>query len=70
MEEDALRAELDQVTSELMAAQTEYASLGAKVPAWQHGSRRSRRLSKLLNLQRAPSRCPPRDTAPMLSSLS
>lgn len=31
MDEGALRAELDQVTSELTAAQTEYASLGAKV---------------------------------------
>lgn len=31
MEEDGLRAELDQVTSELASARTEYASLGARV---------------------------------------
>ena len=31
MDDDALRSELDQVTAELSAARTQYASLGAKI---------------------------------------
>lgn len=35
MDEDSLKSELDQVTSELTTAETEYASLGAKIAGLQ-----------------------------------